>query len=108
MAAIEREPPPASPSPSADAIPRALRRGGGTARQVLAVAMIGTLVLAVFASHDLAAWLDRMGDGPVVVPLQRAASAWDGAMARLGLTLPSEALREAMQGVLDRTWPGAP
>jgi len=105
MVAVERELPGlAVPPPSADAIPLALRRKGGTPRQVFAIALVGTLVLAVFASHDLSSWLDRMGDGPVLAPLQRAAAAWDGAMARLGLTWPAEELRDAIRQALDAQW----
>ncbi|HUI34920.1 MAG TPA: hypothetical protein VLX67_05320, partial [Stellaceae bacterium] len=92
MVALEKELLPVAAQPSADAIPSALRRRGGSPRQVLALSLIGTLVLAVFASRDLSSWLDRMGDGPILVPLQRAAAEWDGAMARLGLDRPERAL----------------
>src|SRR5579862_3959857 len=107
MVAVERESPAASAGPSADAIPPALRRRGGTPRQVLAVAMIGALALAVFASRDLASWLDRFGGGPLVVPLQHAAAHWDEAMTRLHLAQPGPALRAAMQQALDWRWPSA-
>src|SRR5579872_1963187 len=101
MVALERELPAAAASPSADAIPLALRRRGGSPRQVLAIVVIGTLVLALFASRDLSSWLDRMGDGPLLVPLQHAAAEWDGAMARLGLTRPQQALRRTIRRLLD-------
>ncbi len=91
-------------SPSADAIPLKLRRRGGSPRQVLALSLIGTLLLAVFASRDLASWLDRMGDSPLLAPLQSAAARWDGAMAGLGLTGPHEALRRAVGRLLDWQW----
>jgi hypothetical protein len=81
-----------------------LRRRGGSPRQVLAIAVIGALVLAVFASHDLATWLDRMGDAPLLRPVQHAAAEWDRAMDRLGLTRPSEILRDFIRGALDRQW----
>jgi hypothetical protein len=89
---------------SADAIPLRLRRRGGSPGQVLSLTLIGTLVLAVFASHDLSTWLDRMGGGAVLEPLQNAAASWDAAMARLDLTLPHEALRTAMRRMLDWRW----
>ena len=89
---------------TADAIPLELRASGGTARQVLALSLIGTLVLAVFTSRDLATWLDRQGGGPIVEPLQQAAAQWDGAMERLGLTRPHDALRAAMRRLLDAQW----
>jgi len=91
-------------APSADAIPLALRRKGGTPRQVLTLVAVGTVVLAVFASRDLSSWLERMGDGPVLAPLQHAAAAWDDAMAKPGLTRPHEALRRAIRDLLDRRW----
>jgi len=88
----------------ADAIPPALRRRGGSPRQVFAVVLIGTLVLAVFASGNLSSWLDRLGDGPVLARLQYAAAAWDAAMSRLGLALPQQALRNTIRALLDWQW----
>ena len=107
MVAVEHESPkgPALPV-SADAIPPALRRYGGTPRQVLAMTVIGTLLLAIFASADLSSWLDRMGGGPRLAPLQHAAAEWNDAMARLGLTGPNDALRWAIRRMLDWQWPG--
>jgi hypothetical protein len=110
MVAIEREltgeaiRPPAA---GGDAIPVTLRRTGGSPRQVLMLCLVGTLVLGVFASRDLSSWLDRMGDGPGLVPLQRAAAAWNGAMTRLDLVLPQETLRRAIRRALDWRWGGA-
>jgi hypothetical protein len=103
MVAVERELSAAAP-PTADAIPLALRRRGGTPRQVLALVVIGTLLLAVLASRDLSSWLDRMGDEPLLVPLQHAAASWNGAMARLGLTRPQRALRQTIHHLLDAEW----
>lgn len=105
MVAVERELPEVTVSTiSADAIPPRLRRHGGTPRQVVALTLVGTLLLAVFASHDLSSWLDRMGDAPVLVPLQRAAAGWDAAMTRLGLSGPPVALRGAIHRLLDWRW----
>jgi len=105
MAAVERELTGAAAPPdaatTADAIPARLRRRGATPRQVLAMTFVGTLVLAVFASHDLVSWLDRIGDGPLLQPLQRAAAVWDDAMDRLGLTWPADALRRLVGDMLD-------
>jgi hypothetical protein len=103
VAALEPELP-AAAAPSADAIPPALRRSGGSRRQVLVVTLVGTLVLAVFASHDLSSWLERMGDGPVMAPLQRAAADWDAAMTTLGLNRPPAALRALIRRLLDWEW----
>ncbi len=107
MVALEKDLPriaPAKPTPGGDAIPLSLRRTGGTPRQVLAMSVIGTLVLAVFAAPDLSSWLDRMGGGPVLETMQNAAAAWDAAMTRLGLTEPHDALRSAMRRVLEWRW----
>jgi hypothetical protein len=104
MVAVERELPVVKGPAAADAIPVGLRRRGGTPRQVFALALIGTLVLAIFASHDLASWLDRLGDTPVLAPLQHAATEWDRAMTRLGLTRPAEMLRDRMRQALDAGW----
>ena len=41
------------------------------------MSVIGTLLLAVFAAPDLSSWLDRMGGGPVLEPLQNAAAEWN-------------------------------
>jgi len=104
MVAVERELPVVAEAPSADAIPLTLRRRGGSPRQVLAIALIGAAVLAMLASSDLVSWLDRMGDGPMLRPVQQAAAEWDRAMDRLRLTAPHEALRDLPRGALDRQW----
>jgi hypothetical protein len=113
MVALEKELPRTAPTPSrrasaVDAIPPALRRGGGTPRQVLAMTMIGTLLLAVLAASDLSSWLNRMGGGPILEPLQDAAAEWETAVARFGLTEPHEAIRAAMRRVLEWRWDGPP
>ena len=108
MVAVEHELPVVEAAPSADAIPLALRRRGGTPRQVLALTLIGTLVLAVFASGDLSSWLGRMGHSPVLTPVQHAAAAWNGAMQRVGLTRPNDALRRLIGQLLDWQWGEAP
>lgn len=110
MVALEKELPEDAAPPSAaapagtDGIPLRLRRQGGSPRQVLVLTLIGTLVLAVFASRDLSTWLDRMGGGPLVEPLQNAAAAWDGAMDRLGLARPHDVLRSGMRRLLEGRW----
>jgi hypothetical protein len=106
MIAIERELTGISGPPSADAIPLKLRRHGGSPRQVFAIALIGAIVLALLASRDLSAWLNRLGDGPILAPLQHAAAEWDDAMAAVGLVRPHEALRRAIGWSLDWEWPG--
>src|SRR6266851_8376964 len=105
MVAIAREPTPATAAPSVDAIPLRLRRGTGSPRQVFALALIGAIVLALFASRDLSSWLNGLGGGPIVAPLQHVAAEWDDAMATLGLVRPHEALRLAIHRLLDWQWP---
>jgi hypothetical protein len=106
MAALERPlPTVAAPaSVSADAIPLTLRRRGGTPRQVLALAGIGAIVLAFFAAPDLPGWADRLGDGPVAEAVRPLAGDWDGAMSRLGLARPHQALRGAVQRMQEWRW----
>src|SRR5271170_868188 len=109
MAAVEGEltgtTAPADAPLSTDAIPLRLRRRGGSPRQVLAITLIGTLVLAALASRDLATWTERLGDGRVAQTAQSLAAGWDGAMAKLGLVRPHEGLRFAIHWLLDREWP---
>ena len=105
MVALERElaqPPPSTIS--ADAIPLKLRRRGGTPRQVFAVTVIGTIVLALFASRDLVSWTERLGDSPIILAAQKLAAEWDDRMAALGLTTPHEALRDTLRRFLEAKW----
>ncbi len=104
MTTIENKP--AGTTASADAIPLRLRRSGGSPRQVFAITVIGTLVLAVFASRDLASWTDRFGDGRFAPTVQSLAAQWDGTMAEFGLVRPHEELRLAIRRLLDWEWPG--
>lgn len=109
MVALERElSQPAAPTISADAIPLKLRRRGGTPRQVFAMVIVGTTVLALFASRDLASWTERLGDSPTALQAQQLAAAWDDHMAALGLTGPHEALRDALRRFLDWQWGSPP
>ena len=87
-----------------DAIPPALRRRGGTQRQVLATVLAGALVLALFASRDTPGWAERLGDAPLAHQARSLAVGWDERMERLGLTRPHELLRAAMQRALDWKW----
>jgi len=103
MVAAERELPHRAP-PSADAIPLALRRRGGSPRQVVAASLAGTVVLALFASRDLPGWAERLGDGSLAQTAHNLAADWDRAMARCGLTLPHEALRRAIGRLREWQW----
>jgi hypothetical protein len=105
MVAVERELVETAPSTiSADAIPLRLRRRGGTPRQVFALTVVGTIVLALFASRDLVSWTERLGDSPVILTAQKLATEWDDRMVALGLTRPHEALRDTLRRLLDCQW----
>src|SRR5437870_5821433 len=104
MVALQREVPETAGSVSPDAIPPRLRRRGGTPRQVLAMILAGTLVLALLASRDLPGWTERLGDLPGAAAFRTAAGSWDRAMEILRLTLPHEALRGAIRRALDWRW----
>lgn len=109
MVALERELVETQPAAiTADAIPLKLRRTGGTARQVFAMALIGTVVLALFASRDLVSWTERLGDNPAALTAQQLAAAWDDRMAALGLTRPHEMLRDGFRRLLDCRWGDPP
>ena len=95
---------PLDATPSADAIPLRLRRSGGTPRQVFAITLVGTIVLALLASRDLPSWTERFGDGRIAQTAHSLAVEWDGAMARAGLVRPHEALRLAIRRLLDWEW----
>ena len=94
------EEPPRAPLVT-DAIPPRLRRTGATPRGVVLICVIGTLVLGVFASHDLASWTQRIEAMPT---LARLAGRWDDAMTRLGLAAPNEVLRDAVARLVDLGW----
>jgi hypothetical protein len=89
-----------------DAIPPALRRHRGTPRQVFAAILIGTAILALFASRDTPGWAERLGDVPFAHRARDIAGSWDRAMEELGLTRPHDILRQAMQRLLDSPWAG--
>jgi len=103
MVALERPPVP-EPPVSADAIPLRSRRRGGTPRQVMALAAIGSAVLALLAAPDLPGWADRLGDAPFAETAGDIARAWSRATAGLGLDGPHQAVRDAMRRALDWRW----
>ena len=89
-----------------DAIPSPLRRRGITACQFLVTALIGALMLALFASRDTPGWAERLGDTALDHHIRNIVGAWDATMERLGLTAPHDQLRGAMQHALDWQWRG--
>jgi len=89
-----------------DAIPPPLRRRGITSRQFLAAALVGALVLALFASRDTPGWAERLGDTALDHQISNIAGAWDAAMEKPGFTSPHDWLRDAMQRALDWQWRG--
>ena len=107
MAVLERELADTPPQPSADAIPTSLRRRGGSPRQFLVIALVGTAVLGLFASRDLSSWAERLS-GPMAEQAQNFAAGWDQAMTTLGLTRPYDTLRSTMGHFLDCRWDNGP
>jgi hypothetical protein len=87
-----------------DAIPPALRRRGITPRQVLFTCLVGALLVALFASRDTPGWAERLGDTALDHRLRDIAGAWDETMEKLGLSMPHDRLRDAIQRALDRQW----
>jgi hypothetical protein len=87
-----------------DAIPPKLRRRGITQRQFLVTALVGALVLALFASRDTPGWAERLGNSALDHQLRSIVGTWDTTMERLRLTRPHDGLRDAMQRVLDWQW----
>jgi hypothetical protein len=71
---------------------------------VFAITLTGAVVLALFASRDLASWTERLGDTPVVLAAQKIAAEWDQDMATFGLTRPHEVLRDSFRRLLDASW----
>jgi hypothetical protein len=106
VSAVEEIPqPPQPPAPGlADAIPPGARRRTATAKKMLAAILLGSVVLALFASSDLPSWGEDLGDGPLTPGLRRVANVWNDELQQLGLTAPHEALRAAMQWLRDRHW----
>ncbi|HXP04613.1 MAG TPA: hypothetical protein VN808_10870 [Stellaceae bacterium] len=87
-----------------DAIPPPLRRRGISQCQFLVTALVGALLLALFASRDTPGWAERLGDTAFDHQVRNIVGAWDGTMERLGLTGPHDRLRDAMQRALDWQW----
>ena len=71
------------------------------------ISLVGTAVLALFASRDLSSWAERLS-GPLAEQTQNFASSWDQAMAALGLVRPHDTLRSAMSHFLDCQWDNCP
>ena len=108
MAVLERETVDTTPPPSADAIPASLWRGGASPAQVVAIILIGSLVLALFASRDLSSWAERLGGGPLAAQTQGFAARWDQTMETLGFVRPHDTLRSAVDRFLERQWNTGP
>jgi hypothetical protein len=108
MAAIDSEyaSPAIAAPPVSDAIPARLRRVGGRPSQVLAMCVVGSLTLALFASGDLPSWADRFTDQPGAPTLQRLVRDWNDAMDRVGLTRPQNALRSFIDWLKHQGWNG--
>ena len=66
--------------------------------------LIGTLVLAVFASRDLPSWTERAR--PMLRRCRRPPPNGTARWTALGLTRPHEALRAAVARLIEVGWAG--
>jgi hypothetical protein len=106
---VERETVDITPGPSTEAIPARLwRRGGVSPAQVVAMILIGSLVLALFASRDLSSWAEHLDGGPVAEQTQSFAARWDQTMEALGFVRPHDTLRSAADRFLECQWNSSP
>jgi hypothetical protein len=108
VAVLERETVDTTPRPSADAIPASLWRGGVSSGRVVAIILVGSLVLALFASRDLSSWAERLGAGPLAEQTQTGAARWDQTMEALGFARPHDTLRSAVDSLLECQWNSGP
>jgi hypothetical protein len=108
MAVLERESVDTTPPPSADAIPACLWKGGASPAQAVAIILIGSLVLALFASRDLSSWAERLGGGLLAEQTQSLAARWDETMEALGFVRPHDTLRSAVDRFLECQWNSNP
>ena len=68
-----------------------------TPRGLLAVALLGSVLAALFGAVPLAAWTDALPDSPIAVPLQQAADTWRDVAQRIGFDRPYDVLRQAVR-----------
>jgi len=94
----------AVPSGSPDGIPASARRRTGSPAQMFAACIAGAVVLALLSPPDSPSWSDRGGDRPVTAALRGAAAEWADRVARLGLTLPHQALRRTVRRLIELQW----
>lgn len=68
-----------------------------TPRGLLAVALVGSIVAAVFGAVPLAAWVDALPASPIVTAMQQATDAWRDLAQRGHLNRPYDVLRRAVR-----------
>jgi hypothetical protein len=105
VAALERLPPePAPPPVAADAIPIGARRRAATSGQAFAAILTGAVALAFLAGGDLPSWAERLPDGGLAPLLREATATWSRTVDRLGVSAPHEAVRHAVQRLMELGW----
>jgi hypothetical protein len=101
MVAIERQRDHTRSAGNTEGIPAGARRRTASPRQVLAACVLGALVLALLASHDLPSWADRLGDGPLIPLVREIAIGWNERIAPLGVTRPHRELHRVLGWLRD-------
>jgi hypothetical protein len=72
-----------------------------TPRNVLVMVLTGAAAAALLGSHGLLSWAGALSSRTSPA-MEANAAAWDGALARLGLVRPYEALRGELRAVEGR------
>jgi|HubBroStandDraft_1064217.scaffolds.fasta_scaffold00564_5 hypothetical protein len=76
----------------------------GSPRQVATGTLIAALVLALFASRGLQSWADAKGDSTLADLVGDGVERWSDGIERLGLTIPHDALRQAIRRAENAGW----
>lgn len=95
---------PSEPSGSRDGIPASARRRTGSPAQMFAACVAGAVVLALLGPPDSPSWTDHSRAWPAISAIREAATEWGDCVARLGLTLPRQALRRTVRRLIEMQW----
>jgi len=105
MALIEREKPRGTSHwSSTDGIPAGAKRRTGSPRQFFATCATAAVVLALFSSADMSSWSERADNQPFAEAAHEIVNLWSEDVARLGLTLPHQALRRTVRRLIELQW----
>ncbi|HVJ53035.1 MAG TPA: hypothetical protein VM689_11255 [Aliidongia sp.] len=95
---MQRPPPPKI----TDGIPAGASRN--TPLQLVLMLVIGTALLALFASRSLPTWAEAKGDGTIAMVVDDWAERWADGLERLGLTRPHDVVRRAIRRAELKRW----